>query len=124
MRARRRRHCANVNGDATYLPKIIDNSALSWYKKNPMPWRRYIVSLVATFAFGFSLYNFAQSAVQVRSLAVQNAQIESRISALAAENHALGRRIKELREDPPATERLIRQELGLVRAGELVYRFR
>lgn len=89
-----------------------------------MPWRRYIVSLVAAFAFGFSLYNFVQSAVQVRSLAVQNAQIESRISALAADNHALGRRIKELRENPQAAERLIRQELGLVRAGELVYRFR
>ncbi|MCB0221369.1 MAG: septum formation initiator family protein [Chrysiogenetes bacterium] len=83
-----------------------------------------MASLAAAFALGFSLYNFVQSAVQVRSLAVQNAEIEARVAALAADNHALARRIKVLREDPQATERIIRQELGLVRAGELVYRFR
>ena len=89
-----------------------------------MLWRRYMASALVAFALGFSLYNFVQSAVQVRALAVQNEEIEARVTALAADNHALARRIKELRENPAATERLIRSELGLVRAGELVYRFR
>lgn len=89
-----------------------------------MLWRRYLAAAVAAFALGFSAYCFVQSAVQVRHLAAENSEIEGRIAALAEENHRLGRRIGELRESRDAVERLVRQELGLVRAGELVYRFR
>ena len=44
--------------------------------------------------------------------------------ALLAKNDELRRKILHLRRSDRALERLARQELGLVRDGEIVYRFR
>ena len=89
-----------------------------------MLWRKYLAPLVAAFALGFSLYCFMDSAVQVRKLAAQNHDLEAQIARVAERNSDLAARIEQIKTSPAVTERLIRQELGWVRAGELVYRFR
>jgi len=50
----------------------------------------------------------------------QHAQLEARIAELRAGNDALIQEIKRLREDPSAIEELARQELELMKDGELL----
>jgi cell division protein FtsB len=51
-----------------------------------------------------------------------NALVRKR-DTLAADNAAFRKRIESLKSDDAYLQRLIRQELGYVRSGELVYRF-
>ena len=50
----------------------------------------------------------------------QHVQLESRIADLRASNEALIVEIKRLREDPAAIEELAREELELMKEGELL----
>ena len=51
------------------------------------------------------------------------ARIEALNAALEAENARLAREIDALRNDPAAAEAVARDELGLIRPGEKVFRF-
>ena len=48
-------------------------------------------------------------------------QLQLEIDDLRAENARLAAEIEALRRDPRAIERLAREELGLARAGEMVF---
>ena len=50
----------------------------------------------------------------------REAELEGRIEATSERIEALERRIERLRDDPLLIERLAREELGLVREGDLV----
>ena len=50
-------------------------------------------------------------------------QLLGGIESLSAQNRELGREIERLRSDPEMIERIAREQLGLVRPGELVYKF-
>ena len=54
----------------------------------------------------------------------ERAALGNEAFALLAKNDALRQQILHLRRSDRALERLARQELGLVRDGEIVYRFR
>ncbi|XXF81345.1 septum formation initiator family protein [Myxococcaceae bacterium GXIMD 01537] len=47
--------------------------------------------------------------------------LNQRNQSVAAQNEALLREIQALREDPAALERAVREELGYVKPGELVF---
>ncbi len=47
--------------------------------------------------------------------------LQQRNQSLAAQNEALRREIQALRDDPAALERAVREELGYVKPGELVF---
>jgi cell division protein FtsB len=47
--------------------------------------------------------------------------LQQRNQAVAAQNEALRREIQALRDDPAALERAVREELGYVKPGELVF---
>lgn len=51
------------------------------------------------------------------------AQIREENQDLQEENEKLGRRIKVLKTDPEAIERIARDRLGLAKEGELIYEF-
>ena len=57
-------------------------------------------------------------------LRAERAALGNEAFALLAKNDALRQQILHLRRSDRALERLGRQELGLVRDGEIVYRFR
>ncbi len=61
---------------------------------------------------GFRRYSRLQQ--DVRGLEERNARV-------AAENVKLQREIKQLRASPAAVERVAREQLGLVRPGEIVF---
>jgi len=59
---------------------------------------------------------------KARRLADEAGRVEADNARLAEENARLSREVKALRTDPSAMERAAREDLGLVRPGERVYR--
>jgi cell division protein FtsB len=59
---------------------------------------------------------------KARRLSDDAERIEAENARLAEENARLSREVKALRTDPAAMERAAREDLGLVRPGERVYR--
>lgn len=71
-----------------------------------------IVICGVTLYRGFTNFNKVQDEL---------AQVRQTNQRLDAENRALYRKVQRLRSDAKAQERAVRQEMGLVRADELVY---
>jgi cell division protein FtsB len=49
-------------------------------------------------------------------------QLRGEIERLNKENNALSERVQSLRTDPKAVERIAREEMGLARPGELIFK--
>lgn len=64
-----------------------------------------------------------QGLPRARSLQEEKRALKQRNLELRATTRRLHREVRELRSDPDAIERLARQELGLVRKGDLVIQF-
>ena len=58
-----------------------------------------------------------------RSLRAQLARVDANNDKLEREVEQLRRQVERLREDPQAIERIARDELGMVRPGELIFQF-
>ena len=58
--------------------------------------------------------------LHLRQLHVEHQQLLQKNNILEKENHHLYEEISRLQKDPDAIEGLARQELGLVREGELI----
>jgi cell division protein FtsB len=58
--------------------------------------------------------------LQVRAQSKKLADLETEVGGLDAENKQLTREIQALRTDPTTIERLAREELKLVKPGEIV----
>jgi cell division protein FtsB len=92
---------------------------------NPLRWKRsFLVSVLVLFLviwFGFfdtySLWTRFQMERDKRDLIKRTEQ-------LVAETELLKKRIESLRNDPALLERIAREEYGMRRPGETVYRIR
>lgn len=61
--------------------------------------------------------------LHLRQLHLEHQELIQKNHTLERENHLLYEEIAQLRSDPSAIEHLARQELGLVREGELIFQF-
>lgn len=61
--------------------------------------------------------------LQLRQLHAEHQALSQNNRILEEENHRLYGEIGRLRDDPAAIENLARQELGLVKDGELIFQF-
>lgn len=61
--------------------------------------------------------------LQVQALEQELRAIQARIQALQEENDLLRQEVYALKYDPYFIEKLAREELGLVRPGEIVFQF-
>lgn len=52
----------------------------------------------------------------------QASQVQKEIEQIDEENRQLQERVKALRSDPAAIERIAREEMGLVRPGEYIFK--
>lgn len=59
---------------------------------------------------------------KARRLAAESERIETENARLAQQNARQAREVKSLKSDPNALERAAREDLGLVKRGERVYR--
>jgi cell division protein FtsB len=60
---------------------------------------------------------------RLRSLSKELAQVESENAEQRQQIQQLRGKVRHLREDPAAVERIARDELGLVRTSEVVFQF-
>jgi len=60
---------------------------------------------------------------RLRSLSKELGQVEGENAELRQQIQHLRGRVRHLREDPVAVERIARDELGLVRTSEVVFQF-
>ena len=60
---------------------------------------------------------------RLRALETQLERVRAENERIEREVHALHRTVDALRTDPHALERVARDELGMLREGELVFRF-
>ncbi len=64
-----------------------------------------------------------KSIFKVMSLYREQDHLTARLAELKQENKKLQTQISQLKSDPKAVERIAREELGMVRPDEVVYRF-
>lgn len=58
-----------------------------------------------------------------RALLAEREEVRAENERLRRELRSLSREVESLRDDPEAIERIARDELGMVKAGELVFQF-
>jgi cell division protein FtsB len=61
-------------------------------------------------------------ALAVRRQRAKLAEVNAKVAALTAENNQLRKEVDNLRSDEATIERIAREELGLVKPGEVVLR--
>lgn len=88
-------------------------------------WERFLpLALLATAALGVPVMILAPAGLpRLRALSRELASVEQENLQLARSIQDLRGKVKHLREDPVAVERIARDELGLVRSSEIVFQF-
>ena len=79
------------------------------------------ILLVAAFALALRSVSDAGGFRRYLQLRREMGQMEERKVRLAQENGRMAEEIRALREDPEAIERAAREELGLIKPGEIVF---
>ncbi|HEU5394439.1 MAG TPA: septum formation initiator family protein [Candidatus Methylomirabilis sp.] len=87
--------------------------------------RRRLLLLVGGFALALLLVSLSGdgSLIRIYRLTRQRASLLQDIERLRAENARLRREVGALQQDETRLEEIARRKLGLVRPGEVVYRF-
>lgn len=86
-------------------------------RRRHVVWGAVVVALVLAIGSLSAEGGFRRYAMLQRDLA----SLEERNAKLAAENAKLKREVQRLRSEPAALERAARENLGLVRSGEIVF---
>jgi cell division protein FtsL len=68
-------------------------------------------------------YIFTKEITKVYSLYRQNAEIKKRIVKLKKKNEELQKQITVLNTEIPIIEKIAREELGMIKNGEKIYKF-
>ncbi|MBU8894813.1 septum formation initiator family protein [Corallococcus sp. H22C18031201] len=85
--------------------------------------RRKLLAVAAMVAVALSLASVADAKGFRRYLSLRQdvESLRERNRTLAAQNEVLKQEINALRKDPVALERAVREELGYVKPGEIVF---
>ena len=70
-----------------------------------------------------SIYLFAREMTQVYALHQENEKVKAEAQKLEDANLELTKKIELIQTDNVYKEKIIRQELGMIKKGEKVYRF-
>lgn len=86
---------------------------------------RWLLCGLACSIVALSLYTIIgeRGAVHLWRLRGEKAKLDGQNYRLSKENEALRQRINRLRHDDSYLEKIAREELNLVRPGEIIYRF-
>ena len=69
------------------------------------------------------IYLFAREISHVYALHTENEKIKMETKELVIKNEELRRKINYIEKDKKYVEKIIREELGMIKKGEKVYRF-
>ena len=99
------------------VPRISPNEAAAYVRRNA----RQILGL-ALFALLVHDVFGAHGFIAMRRTQMEIEQIQQQIVRLNDENKSLSGQVNSLKTDPKAIERIAREEMGLARPGEIIYR--
>jgi cell division protein FtsB len=99
------------------LPRISPTDAAAYLRKNA----RQILGL-ALFALLVHDIFGAHGFIAMRKTQKEIEQIREQIGKLNNENQSLSGQVNSLKTDPKAIERIAREEMGLARPGEIIYK--
>lgn len=85
--------------------------------------RRAALPLLVALAAYFALFGGQYSIFEVRGVRSQTAAGGEELERLRAETDSLRARADSLENDPATLERLARERFGMIRQGEVLYRF-
>jgi cell division protein FtsB len=81
----------------------------------------YLASFIAVMFF-FTIFG-GRGLMQIYHLKKEKEKIESAVARLRAENQKLPAQIERMKHSKDEVEKVAREELGLVKRGEIVYQF-
>jgi cell division protein FtsB len=99
-------------------PKFSWSQAAAYLRKNA----RQFLGL-ALFALLLHDIFGAHGFIAMRKTQKEIEQIREQIGKLNDENQSLSGQVNSLKTDPKAIERIAREEMGLARPGEIIYKF-
>jgi cell division protein FtsB len=87
-------------------------------------WNRYARSLLALALFLIAMHDVfgSHGLLAMRRTQTQIKQLRGEIDRLNQENNQLNKQVQALRTDPKAVERIAREEMGLARPGEMIFK--
>lgn len=90
---------------------------------NPLHWRKsYLIALFLAFVAIWILFLDTHSVWTRYQLHRQQTELQEEIQTLRQETEMLRSQLEELRNSPDLLERIAREEYGMRREGETVYR--
>jgi cell division protein FtsL len=93
-------------------------------KTRPSPLRHLRLAIVFLLALVVASVMGNRSLIRMYQMHRDRATLEREIEQLTAANTSLAEEVRTFRTDPARVEAIAREELGLVKPGELVYEFR
>jgi cell division protein FtsB len=99
------------------LPKIASTNVTAYLRKHV----RQILGL-ALFALLVHDIFGAHGFIAMRRTQKEIEQIREQIGKLNSDNKSLSSQVNSLKTDPKAIERIAREEMGLARPGEIIYK--
>ena len=85
--------------------------------------KRLILPVLIGLSVYFALFGGEYSVFEVRRVRAERIELEERLVALEQTNDCLRAWAEALQSDSATIERLARERYGMIRAGEVLYRF-
>ena len=85
--------------------------------------RRLVLPTLVGLSVYFAVFGGEYSVSEVRRIRVERAELEERLAELERANDSLRARAEALESDSATIERLARERYGMIRKGEVLYRF-
>lgn len=101
----------------TQLPKISRVEVEAFLRKNARQ-----ILILALFALLVHDIFGAHGFIAMRRTQKEIADIQDQIGRINTENKSLSEQVTSLKSDPKAIERIAREEMGLARPGEMIYK--
>lgn len=86
--------------------------------------KQIIRTIIFIVIVSVTLYCFAKEISQFYALSDQNERVILEAKKLEKANQQLKKKIELMNKDSEYVERVVRKELGMIKKGEKVYRFR
>lgn len=93
-------------------------------RKRPSPLRHLRLAILFLLALVIASVLGNRSLIRLYQMHRDRATLEREIDQLTSTNASLAEEVRSLRADPARVEAIAREELGLVKPGEIVYEFR
>lgn len=110
--------------EADDLAKVNSKSPKTKPQQAPSFWSRYARYILALGLFLIAMHDVfgSHGLLAMRRTQSQVKQLRTEIDKLNQENGELSKQVKALRTDPKAVERIAREEMGLARPGEMIFK--